>query len=72
MVQDDKEQQIHWISDRPVAARFEIARSRVWAWVRQGKLPKPRKIAKKISRWNSAEVDHFMEKILDEHNEGKD
>ena len=49
-----------WISDRAISKRFEIARSTVWAWARQGRLPKPIKLGNKITRWNSDEVDRFM------------
>jgi len=41
-----------WWKDKEVAAHFGISRNRVWAWVRQGRLPKPVKLGPNTSRWH--------------------
>mgnify|MGYP001182474447 CR=1 FL=1 len=51
---------VHWISDKTIAERYEIARSAVWAWTRAGKLPKPVKIGDNVTRWNSDEVEQHL------------
>lgn len=37
-----------------------IQRSTVWAWVKQGKLPKPRKLSPKLSVWQYSEIVAYM------------
>jgi excisionase family DNA binding protein len=39
------------VSDKTVAALLEISKPTVWRWVREGRLPKPRKIGPNITRW---------------------
>ena len=52
-----------WVSDRTIANRYEIARSTVWAWSRNGKLPKPVKLGDNITRWNDEEVTCFLSEL---------
>ena len=52
-----------WISDRTIAERYEIARSTVWAWTREGRIPKPVKLSENITRWDEEAVEkHFNER----------
>ena len=51
----------NWVSDRTLAARYEVARSTIWAWSRSGKLPKPKKLSANITRWDDAEAEKSME-----------
>lgn len=62
MVQGTKsEKPKKWVSDRTLAARYEVARSTIWAWSRSGKLPKPKKLSANITRWDDAEAEKSME-----------
>ena len=60
MAEDNQSQPTRWISDRTIARRYEIARSTVWAWARDGKLPKPVKLGDNVTRWDEIEVTLFM------------
>jgi len=62
MQEDNEIKKNHqWVSDRTIARRYEISRSTVWAWAREGKLPKPAKLSANITRWDNAEVEKSME-----------
>lgn len=37
-----------------------IARSTVWAWVKQGRFPKPIKISPKVSAWNVQDIRMWL------------
>lgn len=37
-----------------------IQRSTVWAWVKQGRLPKARKLSSKLSVWQYSEIMAYM------------
>ena len=61
MQEDNEIKKNHqWVSDRTIAHRYEIARSTVWAWAKDGKLPKPVKLSANITRWDNAEVEKSM------------
>ena len=68
MVKDGTNQK--WISDRTIAERYEIARSTVWAWARQGKLPKPVKLSENVTRWNDSEVQIHMHLLEEKQRAG--
>ena len=55
------EEQKRYITDKEVAARYNIARCSVWYLVKKGKLPKPWKISDNVTRWSI--------KVLDAHDE---
>ena len=40
-----------------------LAKSTVWLWVSQGKLPKPIKISPRVSVWKESEIMTFIENI---------
>jgi prophage regulatory protein len=51
-----------YLSDKGVAARYNIGKSTVWYWVKKGKLPRPYKIGENTTRWKVAELNEFDEK----------
>lgn len=38
-----------------------LAKSTIWAWVKQGKLPKPLKLAANISVWKQSDLNKWIE-----------
>jgi len=40
-----------WASDRDVAAFFSVSRNTVWRWSREGRLPRPERLAPAVTRW---------------------
>jgi prophage regulatory protein len=47
-----------------VIAKLGIARSTVWLFVKQGKLPKPIKLSAKVTVWRESELNAYIaEKI---------
>lgn len=53
-----------YLSDKQVASRYGIGRSTVWAWVKDGFLPAPRKLGQRTTRWDSDELDAHEEKSI--------
>jgi prophage regulatory protein len=39
-----------------------IKKSTVWLWVKQGKLPKPKKLSSRVTVWKESEIIEFIEK----------
>ena len=56
---------IKWLCDKDLAARYGVSRISIWRWARDGKIPKPRKIAANTSRWLASEIDEHDQKIID-------
>lgn len=47
-----------------VMKRLGIAKSTVWLFVKQNKLPKPAKLSAKVTVWREADIDaYIVEKI---------
>ncbi|RUO22423.1 AlpA family transcriptional regulator [Aliidiomarina iranensis] len=53
---------MQYLSDKSVAARYDIARSTVWLWLQKGKLPKPVKINGTRTRWPLADLEAFEQR----------
>ena len=47
-----------------IALKYGMGKSTVWKWSAQGKLPKPQKLATKLTVWRADEVDSAMEDIM--------
>ena len=46
-----------YLTDKDLAARYQVKRSSVWRWVRSGILPPPVKISEGCSRWVKSEIE---------------
>lgn len=44
-----------------VAELLCIAKSTVWAWTKEGKLPQPLKIGERTTCWRLSEILHFID-----------
>ena len=40
-----------------------LAKSTVWLWVQQGKLPKPTKLSPRVSVWKESELKAWLDAI---------
>jgi len=40
-----------------------IAKSTVWKWVSEGKLPQPKKLSKRVSVWKESEIMAYIESV---------
>jgi len=50
---------------RQIASRLDVSESTIWRWVALGKLPKPKKLSKRVTVWDAAEVDAAIEKMAE-------
>lgn len=39
-----------------------IKKSTVWLWVKQGKLPQPKKLSSRVTVWRESEIIDYIEK----------
>ena len=51
------------LTDRDVAQALGISRMTVWRWAKAGRLPQPRKIGERTTRWDSKEVMEAIQKM---------
>lgn len=42
-------------------ARLNVSGSSIWAWVKQGKFPKPIKLSENTTAWNAADVEAWAQ-----------
>lgn len=48
-----------YISVKEVTKKLKIGTSTVWLWVKQGRFPKPVKIANSCTRWLNSDIETF-------------
>lgn len=53
-----------YVRSKAGAARLSVSHSWFWLAVKEGKLPRPQKIGKRMSLWNVAELDAAFSKLL--------
>ena len=44
-----------------VMKKTGLARSTVWLWVKEGKLPKPTKLSERVSVWEESSIDEWLQ-----------
>ena len=52
-----------YLTDKQVAARYNVHRTTVLRWVREGLFPKPTKLSEGCSRWSDAAIARHERKI---------
>lgn len=48
-----------YLNDKQLAARYNVHRTRIWAWVRLGDFPPPVKLSPGCTRWRGQDVDKW-------------
>ena len=51
------------LTDKEIAQALGVSRMTVWRWTKAGRLPQPRKIGERTTRWDSEEVMAAIQKI---------
>lgn len=46
-----------FLSDKVLASRYGVSRNTIWRWTREGRLPKPHKLAAGTTRWLVDEIE---------------
>lgn len=55
-----------FIRIKEVMKKTGLARSTVWLWVKDGKLPKPTKLSERVSVWKESDIDEWIQnKIIE-------
>ncbi len=44
-----------------VMTQTGLAKSTIWLWVKQGKLPAPIKLSSRVTVWEQSELDNWMD-----------
>ncbi|OAI54027.1 hypothetical protein AYO44_03860 [Planctomycetaceae bacterium SCGC AG-212-F19] len=50
-----------WYKAEEVAVLFDIHQRTLWQWVAAGRLPAPRKVGRRWSRWPKEQIDQILE-----------
>jgi len=45
-----------WVSDQTLAAYYEVSRHTIWRWVKDGKIPQPKKFGENCTRFDFEEI----------------
>jgi prophage regulatory protein len=53
-------QEIQFYRISHLQKRLGVSRSSLWSWVKQGLFPKPIKLGKNCTAWNSADIDNWI------------
>ena len=59
---EDLHRGIGWSSDKTLARYFDTSRQRIWAWSREGRIPKPYKISANMTRWCNAAIKQYQDR----------
>ena len=54
-----KEVQFYRLSQ--LKKQLSVSRSSIWAWVKEGTFPKPIKLGKNCTAWNSVDIEKWIE-----------
>ena len=54
---------VGWSTDKQLARHYGVTRKTIWDWVREGRLPKPKKLTPRRTRWSNAEIAQHDQKI---------
>ena len=54
MTQEAKEK---YLSDKELAARYEVSRITPWRWTKKGSFPSPVKLGPNCTRWKLSEIE---------------
>lgn len=46
-------------------SRLNVSGSSIWAWVKQGKFPKPVKLSENTTAWNAADVEAWAQSRIE-------
>jgi len=41
-----------WVTDKYLAEYFQVSRITIWAWAKNGRLPRPKKLGPNTTRWD--------------------
>ena len=47
-------------TDKTLARYFSTSRKTIWAWAKEGKIPKPCKMSANTTRWRNAEMRDYL------------
>ena len=50
---------------KEVVKKTSVGKSTIWAWVKEGKFPKPIKLSDRISVWKESDIDAWIESKID-------
>jgi len=57
------EQRRDLLTAQDVARRLSIGVRTLWRMVAQGKLPQPIRYTRKLVRWKTADIDHYIQSL---------
>jgi len=48
-----------FLSDKQLSLRYNIGRSSVWRWLKEGKLPNPTRFGSGTTRWRLSDIEKW-------------
>ena len=54
---------VGWSTDKTLARYFSTSRKTIWAWAKEGRIPKPHKISANMTRWANDELQGYLRTI---------
>ena len=60
-----KFQDVHFYRLSQLKEKLSVSRSSIWSWVKDGSFPKPIKLGKNCTAWNSEDVHAWVQSRID-------
>ena len=60
-----KSQDVHFYRLSQLKEKLSVSRSSIWSWVKEGSFPKPIKLGKNCTAWNSEDVHAWVQSRID-------
>jgi prophage regulatory protein len=60
-----KSQEVHFYRLSQLKEKLSVSRSSIWSWVKDGSFPKPIKLGKNCTAWNSEDVHAWVQSRID-------
>jgi prophage regulatory protein len=60
-----KSQDVHFYRLSQLKEKLSVSRSSIWSWVKDGSFPKPIKLGKNCTAWNSEDVHAWVQSRID-------
>jgi len=60
-----KSQDVHFYRLSQLKEKLSVSRSSIWSWVKDGSFPKPIKLGKNCTAWNSEDIHAWVQSRID-------
>lgn len=56
---------MNFLRIKDVMKKTGLAKSTIWLWIKEGKIPKPIKLSERVTVWKESDIDDWIESKID-------